>query len=1015
MKITRLELENWMGIPQLSLDFDPGINILYGRNEIGKSSVIEAIEKAILGDAGSNSKDYKPLMPWGTKVKAKVELFFTANDAKEYRLIKSFPGGGAELYKQGVQLTDDPRKTQQELYKILDISEKTTNLFKLLFVNQGQSLEIFKQKSKENPLDDNTKSYIKEVVKETAFKGLQEFKDHLRAQLDTTLTGKGKVKSSSEYYKLLEKEKELAVELRELREKEVGFLEKLVEIENADQAIGLNKKEMEEAEKYLDTLDMKKTGLNELEKKRLAFLPIKNDYDAFTKKSEELQTLRARLPVLAATREQRLKDFQSRFKDLESAKEKITVTIHRMKLKKREYEAIQQAAGEFQKLEKDYREMLTLQDRIKRIRADFPPLFSANRAQLQRQLAEVTRAIADAKQKRAELAAIKSQIKEFPKITQQKIKELKKLETAIDRKETKLADSRQQLQLSFRLTPGGGRDVPYTLKKDEGDAREGHTQQPMDVSGFQKLAFSYPDHFDLQVAGNLAEIDFEELRREIDTHRRELKEALAGFSVETIEELEGKAAALQELKNQSQIIRGSIEQLEAPAVLKERRDAGQAQLDMLTEDIQKYCPEEIPADLEPTAPSIPSQKTGDTLRDLLTAAKTKIDDSHSRLTHLLTERQSTAAQLETDFKQRETQLNRQRETYARLEPQTIELITETHLEKEEKQLRDIETRANDLKNERELLESISPLPPLPDEPGDQPLLTGLTSQLLREDIVQSMKRVKELEAQTNELLAGKNLEEFNMNYFRRKDEIDTMAKELNALEPLRFATVESIDREIPRAKEARDKNIREKGDNEKQRERLIGETADFSRIAEDKNDREYEYQKLLDEIKGHISKISTLKLLNLFVDQERENAQREVFKPLQERVVRSFSTLVGDRYQIGIDNDLNLNVSGKALTGEFQEGVADALSFGTKEQLSFLFRLAIASQLSTKEAGVMVLDDSFVNTDKQRLPNLLNTLTQRSKDLQFLIFTCRPDDYLENQSLSTAGNFHPINLEEILK
>ncbi len=313
------------------------------------------------------------------------------------------------------------------------------------------------------------------------------------------------------------------------------------------------------------------------------------------------------------------------------------------------------------------------------------------------------------------------------------------------------------------------------------------------------------------------------------------------------------------------------------------------------------------------------------------------------------------------------------------------------------------------------MEGVTPLPPLPEEPGNQPLLTGLSSQQLRDDIVQSTNRRQELETQTNELLAGKNLEEFNMNYFRRKDEIDTMAKELNALEPVQFATIESIDQEIPKAEEARDKNIREKGDNEKLRERLIGETADFSRVAEEKNDREYDYKKLLEEIKGHISKISTLKLLNLFVDQERENAQQEVFKPLQERVVRSFSTLVGDRYQVGIDNDLNLNVSGKARTGDFQEGIGESLSFGTKEQLSFLFRLAIASQLSAKEAGVMVLDDSFVNTDMQRLPNLLDMLTQRSKDLQFLIFTCHPDDYLETESLSTADHFHTINLEEILE
>ncbi|MCP5106468.1 MAG: hypothetical protein GY950_23995, partial [bacterium] len=474
----------------------------------------------------------------------------------------------------------------------------------------------------------NTKSYIKEVIKETAFKGLQEFKDHLQAQLDTYLTGKGKVKSSSEYYKLLEEEKELAVELQELRQKEAEFLDKLVEIEEADLAIGRNEKEIDEAKKYLETLNQKKTGLHELEKKQLAFSPIKNDYDTFTKWSEELQILRGRLPVLAATRERRLQELQTRFQDLEAAKEKIAAAIDQMKRKKREGEAIQQATGEFRKLETDYLDMLKLQDQIKHIRVEFPRLFAANRHQLQRQLAEVTRTIAAAEQKRDELAAIKNRIQESPKITPQEIKELKTLENTISRKEDQLADSRRQLQLSFRLTPSEGRDMPYTLKTDEGAVQEGYTRQPLAVSGFQKLAFSYPDHFDLQVAGNLAKIDFESLRREIDDARRKLNETLAGFGVETIEELEEKAAARQELENQCQIIQGNIEQSESPAILKERRESIQAQLDVLAEDIQKYCPEEIPADLEPAAPSIASQKTNQELRDQLTAEKTKIDDCH---------------------------------------------------------------------------------------------------------------------------------------------------------------------------------------------------------------------------------------------------------------------------------------------------------------------------------------------------------------------------------------------------
>jgi uncharacterized protein YhaN len=112
---------------------------------------------------------------------------------------------------------------------------------------------------------------------------------------------------------------------------------------------------------------------------------------------------------------------------------------------------------------------------------------------------------------------------------------------------------------------------------------------------------------------------------------------------------------------------------------------------------------------------------------------------------------------------------------------------------------------------------------------------------------------------------------------------------------------------------------------------------------------------------------------------------------------------------MGIDNNLDIKVSAQGMAGDFRDVNRETLSFGTKEQLSFLLRLSIAEQLSQREPQVMILDDSFVNTDNVRLPQLLELIEQSSRAVQFLIFTCKHEDYLR-----CKGRFHTINLEELL-
>ena len=63
----------------------------------------------------------------------------------------------------------------------------------------------------------------------------------------------------------------------------------------------------------------------------------------------------------------------------------------------------------------------------------------------------------------------------------------------------------------------------------------------------------------------------------------------------------------------------------------------------------------------------------------------------------------------------------------------------------------------------------------------------------------------------------------------------------------------------------------------------------------------------------------------------------------------------------------------------------------------------------------MALDDSFVDTDLNRFPLLLEMLCEKASDLQFLVFTCRPSDYLSYFPTWNEKNLRYIDLEGLIR
>ncbi len=1011
MKITRLELENWMGIPQLALDFSGGINLLYGRNEIGKSSIIHSIRQALLGDANSNKPEYKSLKPWGTDVKAKVRLSFTTRDNKHYRISKSFPNGGAELYQGDIILSDEPKKTREKLFKILEISEKTTNLFHLLFIDQGETLEIFKKKSKENPLDENTKSYIKEIIKETAFKEIQEFQDHLQTEMDRYLTpGRDKIRKNTPYYELQEKEKILADEIEELKRKEQEITDKLDAIEKAGKEIAGLEEKINQREKYLGTLQKKKSRLIEMEKKELDFKLVQNEYNEYIKITGEQEELRQRLPVLLATRQQRIAELKKELQQLETGKMQSRDRLEQLKQKKQAGEKLEAAKREYADLKRDYDEVCKLEKQSSEIQVELPSLLTLHRGQLQEELQNIAKKIRDRTQWETEKAGIEKKIKDIPKITSGEVDSLRKQEKENDKLQTQIDSAREELKLSFTLTPLAGKEIPYSLTKDGGEPNRGKTGQPLEIRDFHLLDFTYEDHMNLQVKGNLSETDIDVLQEKLLKNQRQMQEKLAAFGVSDIGALEQEHRQYNELETRLKFLQEQLQAAGEAAKLQEQEKAILDQMDKLDQDMQKYKKEK--AGETKTQGKIPD------IRDRLTAAKTQLDNYRQAINRVLTDRQCIFVQLESLYKQQEAGLHQQEEQYRHMEPKAVALVDQARLDKENAQGNEIEKEMSLKQGQWELLETmelISGLSELQELQGWVSLFTGYSSQQIRDDIHQSINRSRDLERRKKDLLGETNDQEFKMNYFRRKDEIETLKKDIEGIPPVEFNDLKKVDAEIENVGKEIKIAVGEKGEIEKQRERLSGETADFSRVMEEKTGKEVDYRQVLEEIRGGIIELSSLRLLNRLIEEERDRAQQEVFRPLQDRVHRSFTALVGERYRVAIDNDLNLEISGRTGSGEYQAGIEEALSFGTREQLSFLFRLAIAAQLSRKEPAVMVLDDSFVNTDLNRFPLLLKILSDRAGEIQFLVFTCRPGDYLSYLSRTQEKNLRSINLEDIMK
>jgi hypothetical protein len=127
-------------------------------------------------------------------------------------------------------------------------------------------------------------------------------------------------------------------------------------------------------------------------------------------------------------------------------------------------------------------------------------------------------------------------------------------------------------------------------------------------------------------------------------------------------------------------------------------------------------------------------------------------------------------------------------------------------------------------------------------------------------------------------------------------------------------------------------------------------------------------------------------LRNTLKEAEQEEGVH-LGKALGGPIAQRFGELTSGRYG---RLELGPNLEAQSIAASGEDHSISALSIGTRDQLSTIFRLSLAEQLQS----TVLLDDQLTQSDHERLKWLRGLLKKLAATTQIIVFTCRPSDYL---------------------
>ncbi len=109
MRIEKCQIQRYGKLDRFSSSFSPGLNLIKGPNEAGKSTLVDALTDALFENPKTRKKDVKARTSWGFEKDFEITLDFES-EGLSYSLSKDFDTGSVTLLKKSTGESLDDRK-----------------------------------------------------------------------------------------------------------------------------------------------------------------------------------------------------------------------------------------------------------------------------------------------------------------------------------------------------------------------------------------------------------------------------------------------------------------------------------------------------------------------------------------------------------------------------------------------------------------------------------------------------------------------------------------------------------------------------------------------------------------------------------------------------------------------------------------------------------------------------------------------------------------------------------------
>ncbi|OQX92988.1 MAG: hypothetical protein B6D58_00035 [candidate division Zixibacteria bacterium 4484_95] len=279
MNLTSLVIENFGKFKSFECDFTPGLNLIKGANETGKSTLVSAIAMALYGEPGFAQEDIDKSKTWGTDIPFVLKASISSDDFTGV-LEKDFSSGQTKLINQEQSISENDK---DRILKVITgaIGLPTAELFRATAcIEQGEITKI------------------------------GDSLEAIRDKLETLVTGGHEDLVASEVIAKIDRRIEDITRKDKLR---AGLLQKLEE-QQADIDYNIDKLERE--------INNIKSWRNSLAQIEIAFVNSREDYKS---KKQQLEIAKkveeARLEIERVT--QQNKDISKKLEEIESSGAKV--------------------------------------------------------------------------------------------------------------------------------------------------------------------------------------------------------------------------------------------------------------------------------------------------------------------------------------------------------------------------------------------------------------------------------------------------------------------------------------------------------------------------------------------------------------------------------------------------------------------------------------------------------------------------------------------------------------------